>query len=176
MSSFNANHGALISLQEITSGNLKAVLALNVSPEQKLVYPRSNAYSIAEAHYPPDDDPVWMRAICADDIPVGFIMTSEAPDRGEYFLWRLMVGEEFQRKGYASRAVELLIERIALNNGKVLITDHLEADGNAGEFYARHGFRYTGETLDGPARVMARVMRRDFHVGGQGDTPGVGQS
>ncbi len=74
-----------VSLRRITGENLKSILALSVSDEQKKVYPRSNAYSIAEGHHPPDDDPVWMRAIYAGEVPVGFLMTSEVPARGESY-------------------------------------------------------------------------------------------
>ena len=148
-----------MSLRAITSENLRMVLALTVSVNQKQVYPRSNAYSIAEGNYPRDDDPVWMRAIYAHEVPVGFIMTSESPENGEYFLWRLMVDQNHQGHGYGSAAVDLLIARIeASGNGKFLLTDHLEGDGNAGSFYTRHGFRYTGEVL----HKGELAMRRDF--------------
>ncbi len=80
---------AAISLREITGQNIRAILALGVSKDQEKVYPRSNGYSIAEGHYPADDDPVWMRAICAGEEPVGFLMTSEAPSIGEYGIWRI---------------------------------------------------------------------------------------
>ena len=147
------------SLREITSENLKSVLGLSVTEEQKKVYPRSNAYSIAEAHYPADDDPVWIRAIYAGKAPVGFLMTSEAPDQGEYFLWRLMIDAKHQGKGYGFRAVELLIERIKNSpNPRVLVTSHLKDDGDAGTFYEKLGFVYTGEILGG----CDHVLRIDF--------------
>jgi diamine N-acetyltransferase len=146
---------AVVTLREITRENIIAVLGLSVAPEQKSVYPRSNGYSIAEGHYPTDDDPVWMRVIYADETPVGFLMTSEAPDRGEYFLWRLMVDAEHQRRGYGSRAVKLLIERIkASGNARKLLTSHLKGDGNAGGFYEKLGFAYTGEVIGGIDYVM----------------------
>ena len=148
-----------VSLREITSENLRMVLALRVSEEQKQAYPRSNAYSIAEGHYPRDSDPVWMRAIYADEAFVGFIMTSEARENGEYFLWRLMIDQNHQGKGYGSAAVGLLVARIeASGNGRYLVTDHLEEDGNAGSFYTRHGFRYTGEVLSEGELVMRRDL------------------
>ena len=126
-----------------------------LTDEQKKVYPRSNAYSIAEGHYPADDDQVWMRAIYAGETPVGFLMTSEAPDQGEYFLWRLMIDAKHQGKGYGRRAVVLLIERIkGSENAKALLTSHLQTDGNAGAFYQKLGFVYTGEILDGCDLLM----------------------
>ena len=146
---------AVVTLREITCENITAVLGLSVAPEQRSVYPRSNGYSIAEGHYPADDDPVWMRVIYANETPVGFLMTSEAPDRGEYFVWRLMVDAGHQGKGYGSRAVKLLIERIkASGNARKLLTSHLMGDGDAGGFYQKLGFVYTGEVIDGIDYVM----------------------
>ena len=149
-----------VSLREITSQNIKAVLELRVSEKQKKVYPRSNGYSIAEGYFPADDDSVWMRAIYAGDVPVGFIMTSEASDRGEYLLWRLMVDAKHQGKGYGFRAVELLIKRIKTSpNAKKLVTSHLKGEGDAGPFYQKLGFEYTGEILYGHDHVMELDLR-----------------
>jgi diamine N-acetyltransferase len=148
-----------VSLREITGENIKAVLSLRVTDAQRDAYPRSNAYSIAEGHYPPDDDPVWMRAVYTGETPVGFLMTSEAPDQGVYFLWRLMIGAKYQGKGYGRRAVELLIERIkALGNVKELLTSHLKSNCSAGAFFQELGFVYTGEILNG----SDLLMKRDF--------------
>ena len=137
-----------VTLSAITRNNLRAVLELSVADHQLKTYPRSNAYSIAEAHYPPDDDTVWLRAIYAGQTPVGLILTSEAEDKGEYFLWRLMVDHRFQGRGYGRRAVELLVERILrTDNAKALTTSHLQADANAGRFYRRLGFEHTGKRI-----------------------------
>ena len=150
---------AEVSLQEITSESIKAILTLRVTEAQRKVYPRSNGYSIAEGHFPADGDPVWMRAIYANEIPVGFLMTSEAPAQGGYFLWRLMIDAKHQGKGYGFRAVELLVERIkASGNAKELVTSHLKNDGGAGSFYQKLGFVYTGEILEGGDHLM----RMDF--------------
>lgn len=135
-----------ITLRAITGENLHAVLELSVADHQRKIYPRTNAHSIAEAHYPADDDAVWLKAIYAGETPVGLILTSEAEDRGEYFLWRLMIDQRFQGRGYGRCAVQLLIERIRqTDNPKVLITSHLQANSNAGRLYEQLGFEYTGE-------------------------------
>ncbi len=144
-----------VSLRELNHANLAAVLALEVTPAQKAVYPRSNAETLAEGHYPADDDPVWIRAIYADEVPVGLLMTSEAPLQGEYFLWRLMVDAKYQSKGYALQAVRLLIERVAQSaNGRTIITSHLAANAAAGRFFTGLGFAYTGDMLGESDRLM----------------------
>ena len=145
----NSKASSLVSLREITSDNIHAVLALSVTDQQKKVYPRSNGWSIAEGHYPTDDDPVWIRAIYAGNTPVGFMMTSEAPELGTYFLWRLMIDAQHQSQGYGKKALALLIARIVASpNAKELITSHLKGPGNPGPFYLKVGFEYTGEMID----------------------------
>jgi diamine N-acetyltransferase len=148
MTEARADAPSRVTLREIDGRNLPEVLALRVTDEPKKVYPCSNAVSIAQGHHPPDDDPTWMRAIYAGDDPVGFLMTSERPDLGVYYLWRLMVDAAAQGRGYGERAVKLLVERIrATGNAKVLLTSHLDDDDAASGFYRRLGFEYTGEVL-----------------------------
>ena len=150
-----------VTLEEISRENIYAVLALDVAESQKAFYPRSNAYSIAEGHYPPDDDAVWMRAICRSGEPVGFMMTSEVPERGEYFLWRMMIDERFQGQGYGAAAMRALIERIqAIGDPQVLLLSHLEENRDAGRFYERLGFSYTGEDLGDGDLVMRKQLDR----------------
>ena len=63
-------------------------------------------------------------------------------------MWRLMIDHRFQGRGYGRRAVELLVERILrTDNAKALTTSHLQADANAGRFYQRLGFEYTGTRI-----------------------------
>lgn len=155
--------GAAVTLREITSDTLVAILQLSVSAGQKRVYPHSNAWSIAEAHFAAD--PSWIRAIYAGETPVGFLMTSEDPGKGEYFLWRLMIDAAHQGKGYGRGAVELLIERIRSSpQARVLWTSHLKGDGDAGGFYRKLGFLYTGEIIHGGDHLM----RMDFETQGAG--------
>ncbi len=138
----------IVTLESISNNNIHAVMDLQVSGEQKNFYPRSNAYSIAEGTFPQDDDPVWMRAICRDGVLVGFMMTSEVPLRGEYFLWRLMIDRRSQGKGYGARAMELLIQRvIGSGNANVLLLSHMEGNLQAARFFAGFGFTYTGGRL-----------------------------
>ena len=51
----------MVTFEEISRDNLHDVLALEVAEDQLPYYPCSNAVSIAEGHFPQDDDPVWMR-------------------------------------------------------------------------------------------------------------------
>lgn len=145
----------MITLNELTKDNIHLVLALSVNKSQKVHYPQSNAYSIAEGMFPADADPVWMRAICDDGSPVGFMMTSEVPQRGEYFLWRMMVDQNAQGKGVGAKAMQLLIQRVIDNgNPQMLLLSHLKNNKAAAQFFASFGFTYTGEKLGADDLMM----------------------
>ena len=99
-----------------------------------------------------------MRAICNDGKPVGFMMTSEVPEQGVYFLWKMMIDQRYQGRGYGAEAMSLLIERIIENgNPKLLLLSHLKDNSSAAGFYASLGFSYTGNGLgDGDLEVSLR--------------------
>ena len=135
-----------ITLREITSDSLKAVLNLRVSVDQERLV-ASNARSIAEAHF---SDHAWFRAIYAQDEPVGFLMLYIDESETEYYLWRLMIDHRFQGRRYASEALKLAIAHVrTLPNAFELKTSYVPGEGSAGSFYEKMGFKETGEVDDG---------------------------
>ena len=74
-----------------------------------------------------------------------------------YFLWRLMVAEPHQGKGYGRRAVELLMEKIKAEGATELLVSCGEGEGSPEGFYRTLGFERTGEVLDDEV-----VMRRSL--------------
>jgi diamine N-acetyltransferase len=113
----------------------------------------NNAVSIAQAHFEPH---AWFRGIYADEMPVGFIMLYDDPDEPVYFLWRLLVAEEYQGLGYGRKAVDQLVAYVKTRpNATELKVSHVkELPGNPGPFYEKLGFEYTGEE-DGGELVMS---------------------
>ena len=69
---------ATVCLREITQETVNSILNLRVTKEQEQ-FVASNAVSIAEAHFSED---AWFRAIYADETPVGFLMLSDQPTKG----------------------------------------------------------------------------------------------
>ena len=133
---------ATVSLREITKETVNPILNLRVTAEQEQ-FVASNAVSIAQAHFSAD---AWFRAIYADETPVGFLMLSDQPDKGEYFLWRFMVDAQHQGKGYGRRALELLIDHVKTRpNAKELFLSHVPGPGSPEGFYHQLGFEHTGE-------------------------------
>ena len=135
-----------VELREVTEETVRRICALQVVPgQEKFVAP--NAVSIAEAHF---SATAWFRAIYADGEPVGFIMLDDDADARQYTLWRLMVADGHQRKGYGKRAIELLIEYVRTRPGAAaLMTSWVPGDDGPQEFYRRLGFVLTGEWDEG---------------------------
>ena len=139
-----------VTLREVTADTVRKITDLEVSAEQKgFVAP--NAVSIAQAYFEPK---AWFRAIYADDEPVGFIMLYDDADKPEYYLWRLMVAADHQRKGIGRRAVELLIDYVKTRpNATELLTSFVPEPGGPEPFYRSFGFVDTGEVDDGEVVV-----------------------
>ncbi|WP_420643790.1 GNAT family N-acetyltransferase [Candidatus Leptofilum sp.] len=146
---------AVVSLREITKETLRPFLNMKVAkPQEEMV--ANNAVSIAQAHFEPK---AWFRGIYADETPVGFIMLFDDPDEPVYFLWRLMVAEQFQGMGYGRKAINHLVEYVKIRPGaKELLVSHVqEVPGNPGPFYEKLGFEYTGE-VEGNELVMRLTL------------------
>ena len=145
---------ARIELRAITADNFDAVIALQVADEQCDFVPPA-VESIAWAYVAPECHPL---AIYAGDTPVGFVMLSDDPAGGRYYLWRFMIDARYQRGGIGRRALELLFEHVRGRPGaKLLYTSCVPGEGSPGPFYEKMGFVYTGEEDEGEL-----VMRREL--------------
>ena len=139
-----------VSLREITTANRAAVEALTVTAAQA-EYVAGVAESLVEAAETPDACP-WPRAVYADDTPVGFVMISDGISvvdpayLGPYFLWRLLIDQRSQGRGYGSAALRLVVEYVRTRPGaRVLLSSVVQGPASPIGFYLRQGFRATGE-------------------------------
>ena len=144
---------AEVTLREINADTVRAICKLSdtlTPPKRYMVAP--NAVSIAQAYFEPK---AWIRAIYADETPVGFVMLyddpGDPPDRKpDYFLWRFMIAGPHQGKGYGRRAIELLVEYVKTRPGaKELEVSCGQGPGSPEAFYRRLGFKHTGKMFDG---------------------------
>jgi diamine N-acetyltransferase len=136
----------IIKLQEITPDNVHQVMNLKVTSDQEK-FIASNARSIAEGSTRKD---AWYRAIYYDDVLVGFCMISDIPEKAEYYLWRFMIDQQYQRRGYGRRAMEILIEHVKTRpKAKVFYTSCKKGKGGPEGFYIKMGFHHTGKEENG---------------------------
>jgi len=141
-----------VELKEITNETLRPILKLDVRPDQQ-GYVAPNAVSISEAYF--NRKEAWFRGIYAEGEPVGFVMLSLNPGKGEYWVWRYMVDAKHQGKGYGKVAMAHVLDFVRTQpDAKQLFLSHVKGNEPTAAFYKSLGFRYTGKEEDGEL-VMA---------------------
>ncbi|MBU1094336.1 MAG: GNAT family N-acetyltransferase [Firmicutes bacterium] len=139
----------MITLREITNDNFRSVIRLSdtLSETQKKCVAR-NETSLAQAYL--NQNKAWPRAVYVDDTPIGFIMLNRAPDhipeedQPALDIWRLMIGGNYQAKGYGKQVLDTILQ---MARDEKMKTVYLSCD-MAGEmpyqFYMKYGFIDTG--------------------------------
>lgn len=103
-------------LKKIDRDNWEDAINLSVKEDQKN-FMASNLYSIAEVQFL---DNFHAMGVYLDEKMVGFTMFGIDPDDNNYWVYRLMVDQEFQGRGIGVEAVKKVIEEI-----KNLNTSHI---------------------------------------------------
>ena len=132
----------MVHLEPVTGENLDAVLALKVKESQK-GFVSSVAESLAQAYvYTKTAFPF---AVNDGREIVGFIMMGYYEEKKYYTLWKLMIDQRFQGRGYGKAALELgiafLKERFRV---KEVYTGVIPGNEAAKSLYQSAGFEETG--------------------------------
>jgi len=88
---------------------------------------------------------------------VGFVMISDDIPRpmdedlvGPYYLWKLLIDERFQRRGYGAATLDAVVDYLVTRPGAdVLYTSCADGPGSPRGFYLRYGFTDTGRIMWG---------------------------
>lgn len=144
-----------VQLREISKDTFRTFCKMQVAESQRALA-APNAVSIAEAYFHRDN--AWFRGVYHDETPVGFVMVYDGPVKCQYILWRFMIDEAQQKKGYGKRALELVLDHVRSRPGatELLLSCH-RMPGGPEDFYKRFGFEFTGEMWD-DERVMRLVL------------------
>ncbi|UCD05409.1 MAG: GNAT family N-acetyltransferase [candidate division WOR-3 bacterium] len=144
----------MIEFREITKENFWECVELSVSKEQA-DFVTSNAISIAQSKVQPECIPL---AVYDNDVMVGFLMYCIDEDDGEYWIYRMMVDEKYQSKGYGEQMLEKLLGLIKQDRtrNKIFLGVHKESI-NAVKLYKRFGFYFNGQVIG-----SEHIMRLDY--------------
>ncbi|MGI9666487.1 MAG: GNAT family N-acetyltransferase [Acidimicrobiia bacterium] len=140
-----------VTLRLVDDDNVKAVIDLSVADDQDdFVAP--NVVSLAQAFA---TTKVWVRAVYADDEPVGFVMLSDDDEKPRYYLWRFMIDQRYQRSGYGRHAMALVHEYVQTRpGGDRIYLSYVPSDGGPEGFYKSLGYEDTGDVHDGEHVAM----------------------
>ena len=147
----------MITLRKITSENCFAICDLKANENFVATNTKSliqaYAYSVEMGYGP------LAYGIYKEEMPVGFIMADytkyeEGFNNGKpfYFLWRMMVDENHQNKGYGRIALTALLDEIKtfpLGEADTMFTSVVPGNEHATRLYESLGFHKTGEVEDG---------------------------
>ena len=140
----------------LTQADRASVMHLRRGPGQE-AYLGSMASHFEDAEADPQAMPrMWaVHDADAPDLVVGFAMISngipaatlaeDAELVGPYFLWRLLIDEAWQGRGYGRATIDAIVEYLRVRpDAEVLWTSCKDGAGSPQPFYLRYGFEKTG--------------------------------
>ena len=149
-----------VMLRPVTEENRPALEALRVATAQ-LAFVSSVTDSLAEAEEHADANPLVF-GLYDRETPVGFVMIAnevDDPDYISHFVWKLLIDERFQRRGYGTAALDLVAGYFRSKGVLTMWTSAGEGEGSPIPFYERYGFVHDGvhEEDDGSREIMLRL-------------------
>lgn len=159
----------------VTDADRAAALALERGPGQE-EFVASVEQSFADALEHPeacarywavyDGDEIVGFAMISDDIPQA-TLDADPTLAGPYFLWRLLIDERHQRRGYGTATLDAVVAYVLSRpNGQALITSAGKGEGSPQPFYERYGFVPTGEIMEGEVVLRLDLRGRVGSGGG----------
>ena len=160
----------MVRLEPVNGKNVWELLKLRVGEDQRdFVAP--NDMSIIEAYIAISaNGHAFPFGIYADNTPVGFLMIGydaddswENPPKiacGNYSIWRLMIDERYQHRGYGKEAMQLALDFIRTfpcGKAEYCYLSYEPENRNAKNLYAQFGFRETGEQDEGETVAVLKL-------------------
>jgi diamine N-acetyltransferase len=136
----------VVSLRPITDANREAVEALAVTPDQRRFVSGVRESMLEAADHPDAQALYW--AIYAEETPVGFVMIADEvgnPDYIAHYLWKLLIDERHQRRGFGTATLDLVVEYFRNRGVDAMWTSTGQGEGSPVTFYERYGFERTGD-------------------------------
>ncbi len=152
-----------LTLRPIDKNNREAVLALSVREDQPFVAP--NDVSLRQARKTNKEHPGVARpfGIYADDRLVGFCMFAVAPEAEDpddrYYLWRFMIDQNEQGKGYGQAALAEIIRYFKELGADRLVLSTEPENERGLHVYHKAGFRETG-AIDWDEAVLRLWLKK----------------
>ena len=146
--------------RDVVRDHVKPLIQLKVADHQK-AFVAPNEVTLAQHAY---EKGAYVWGLWDDEVLVGLIAMIHpaesddmdiGDDPGAAYIWRLMIGEIYQGRGYGEKAIAIA-RSIARDWGLPRISlSFCDERGGPGEFYHKQGFRLTGR-IRGEETEMAR--------------------
>lgn len=130
----------MLHLKTITKDNWIKAISLRVREDQKN-FVASNAFSLAQLNFLED---FHAKGIYLDDEMIGFTLYGIDEEDHEYWIYRMMIDERHQGKGYGKEAVKLVIEdikNIKEDRHQTITLSYEPTNDHAKRIYEKMGFQ-----------------------------------
>lgn len=144
-----------IRLADVTKDNWQACAGLRIHPDQSH-FVRDNLYSIAEAQFYPA---VFIRAVYTEQgAMVGFVMYGQDDETEKWWVFRLMIDQNHQGRGYGRQTLQEIMRIITETHEPDEIWTSFHVDNAPSRnLFASFGFIEAGRKGD----MLLSVWRPD---------------
>ena len=142
----------MITLRPVTRDNYIECCKLEVYQNQR-EYVAPNVFSLAQSKF----EPCTPLAIYRNDTMIGFGLYGVDEKRAQNWIFRFMLGRQYQGKGWGKQAFECFLKEVEKTPGydKVYLSVNLKNEA-AQHVYRSFGFCETGEMADEVEKIMAK--------------------
>ena len=142
-------------LEPVTLTNWKACIALKLSPDQETFLP-GNLYSIAESQFYEDSR---SRVIYnEEDQLIGYALFGRDSFTNKWKIFRIMIDQSFQGKGYGEGAMKEIIKQISQEpDGNEILICYQNGNEAARRLYAKLGFVEQEIDTEGKVTALLKV-------------------
>ncbi len=145
----------MIHLESVTQNNIDELLGLSVREDQRS-FVSSVAESLAQAYV--YSETAYPFAVYEDDTLVGFIMMGYYELKSYYTLWKFLIDQRYQNKGYGRKALELGLAYVKDRfNPPDIYTGVAPGNMVAKKLYKSVGFEDTGLIECGMEEMRLRL-------------------
>jgi diamine N-acetyltransferase len=143
-----------ISIKDIDESNWLECINLKVAEKQE-DFISTNLYTIAQSKF---EKEIKLLGIFKDEVMIGFAAYILDKD-GDMNLYKLMMDEQYQGKGYGKEALKLLMELIKIEAIKNEIWLSLHPDNKAAiKLYSDYGFNQEIVGLEAEDEIFFRYV------------------
>ncbi|MCR8968431.1 GNAT family N-acetyltransferase [Facklamia sp. 7083-14-GEN3] len=147
-------------LAKITEQNIYDVMALKLKSDQNL-FVRDPLFSLAESYYYRNDDTVLLFALEEQGKVVGFLSLITEIEKQTVYIWRIMIGGQYQSKGYGRKALRVIEEYIhTLEGYEKIVSDYAVGNLAMKHLLETEGYVETGKQDDWNEVVMTKKLVR----------------
>lgn len=151
-----------MNLAKITEKNIYDVMSLKLKSEQEM-FVRDPMFSLAESYYYRDDDTVLLFALEEDEKVVGFLALITEIEEKTVHVWRIIIGDQFQSRGFGRKALRAIEDYIsAIEEYDKIVSDYVVGNEAMRHLLETEGYTETGKHEEWNEVIMTKIIKKSL--------------